>query len=119
MLTRAWYMSNEGAPKGDRAFNEWREEKHQRYFLEIALEAGLTEKDVPATRDEIREALANGDIHLNTIPLARWDQRSISITRGGGPLHQAYRRRGDVNFTPYDGVCPLKALARHLAAETV
>ena len=28
---------------------------------------------VPATRKKIRAAIANGDKHLNTIPLHKWD----------------------------------------------
>lgn len=45
---------------------------HQDYFETIALSAGLNEYDLPFTLDQVRKALNEGDVHLNTLPLKLW-----------------------------------------------
>ncbi len=34
---------------------------------------------IPATKDEVIKALESGDIHLNTIPLRKWDAYAPSV----------------------------------------
>lgn len=86
---------------------------HHAYYLEIAEEAGLQSIDLPFSLSRVRAALANGDEHLNTLPLQSWDAKVPPIRSRIAP---ALKRRGDVNGpTLGAGVCVLKALAKHLA----
>lgn len=61
---------------------------------------------VPAGPKKVKEALANNDPHLNTIPLAKWDAQNFNVQR----LAQAV---GYGSWSLSDTVCALK----HVAAE--
>ena len=87
---------------------------HQAYYLEIALAAGLTARNLPVSVDKVREALKT-DEHLNNIPLAQWDACAASIM---GATARHAKARGEMNaHTLGVSVCSLKALARHLAGQ--
>ena len=45
---------------------------HSEYYGEIVADAGIDFTNAPIM-DRVREALASGDEHLNTIPLRTWD----------------------------------------------
>lgn len=53
-------------------------------------------------------ALANGDEHFNTIPLATWDEYAAAAVRS---IATALRQHGDV-FSLAGGVCVMKEAAR-------
>jgi hypothetical protein len=87
---------------------------HHAYYLEIAQAAGLTARSLPADVATIREKLKT-DEHLNNIPLGRWDSQALNNMSAIG---RASKERGDVNsHTLCNGVCALKALAKHLAQQ--
>jgi hypothetical protein len=85
--------------------------RHHAYYLQVALEIGLTPAILPASVDKIREALKT-DEHLNNIPLIQWDTR-VSSLRGATV---ALKKRGDW-LSLGTGVCILKAYAKHLAQQ--
>lgn len=88
---------------------------HHAYYLEIAQAAGLNAGALPVTLENIREAIQT-DEHLNNIPLNKWDWFAQANMKAIG---RAARERGDVNsHTLGNGVCALKALAKHLATNT-
>ena len=87
-----------------------------RYYGEIIAECGgpsAFRAHLPVPLEDIRAALAAGDTHLNTIRLALWDERSMSISQKCG---QALRARGDYP-TLGNSVCILKEAARLLAGQ--
>lgn len=100
MITRAEYMANQ--------------ELHQDYYAEVAKEGGIQITDV-GLLDECREALANGDKHLNTIPLSRWDVMAIQRCERSSKLRAALKARGD-GYSLGGGVCILKAAVRSAIA---
>lgn len=101
LLTRAGYMTDS---------KKW----HQAYYLQIARMAGLSARHLPKAVWEIREALKT-DQHLNNIPLAWWDRAASLVS---AQVMRAEKACGDTCPAPLDGVCALKALARHLAEQT-
>jgi hypothetical protein len=62
---------------------------------------------VPATPDEIKDALAAGDEHLNTIPLKKWDACTYNV---GWTSKDA---AGKSYKSLSDQVCLLKHYARY------
>jgi hypothetical protein len=86
---------------------------HQTYYLQIARMAGLRANNLPVSIERIREALKT-DQHLNNIPLRLWDLKASHVA---GAVMRAERKCGDTAPAPLDGVCALKALAKHLATE--
>lgn len=102
MITRAEYMAD-GA------------KLHQSYFLELAQHAGLTAHNLPVSVEKIREALKT-DEHMNNIPLQLWDSRVTAHVRSA--IAQVnITKEGHCASSLSDGVCALKALARHLAEQ--
>lgn len=109
MLTRQWYMSNEGAPDDKAARDEWRRAKHESYFGEIAQASRLGARNLPTSLDDIRAALALGDFALNSIPLHLWDASAAFLQLA------TLKSRGESD-TLGVRVCVLKALARRLVS---
>lgn len=75
---------------------------HRAYYGEIADKVGGF-RFSPDMVQRARQALANGDVHLNTIPLRQWD--SLVPTLRGATA--ALKARGDY-LTLATGVCILK-----------
>jgi hypothetical protein len=70
---------------------------------------GALKRLVPASEEELRVAY-EADKHLNTIKLERWDNMGASVLR----LRKA--ARSDTKkflWSPSDGVCVLKHVARY------
>lgn len=101
MITRAEYMADS-------------ERLHQAYYLEIALEAPIM-LTLPFGIRTIIAAFQEGDPHLNTLSLPQWDNYSV---RQQHYMRQPLKRRND-SYSLGTGVCILKALARHRAAEYI
>lgn len=81
---------------------------YHQYYGGIATEAGLCYKRAdPNFLRRIKEALASGDEHLNTIPLIEWDRRAKSLF---GVVDDAFRKAGDVPSLAGQ-VCLLKWVA--------
>lgn len=77
---------------------------HRAYYGEIVRECRVR---VPADLVErSRKALANGDSHLNTIPLGLWDGMVSGLR-----VSPALKERGDY-LSLGTGVCILKEAAR-------
>lgn len=106
MITRREYMSDS-------------EKLHHRYYLEMGREAGISyakSQELP----RIKEAIKNGDKHLNTIPLKEWDNRG-NWTQAS--VNTAMLKRGD-SWSLAGSVCVHKAVAledalREMLVETV
>lgn len=96
--------------------NECREPgSFARYYGEIIADAGGPDAFrtlIPVSADRIRAALAAGDAHLNTVPLALWDARSAAVK---AITDRAPRARDDWP-TLGNAVCILKEAARLLVA---
>jgi len=99
MITRGEYIRNP--------------DLHDLYYLEIATEVGVgPPEDMVAAA---REALAKNDIHLNSIPLCKWDAWAMSLILYRGPeLGRAFGKRGD-QVSLGGVVCMLKAITRYHA----
>lgn len=81
---------------------------HDEFYLAVAKTAGIVfQPDWPFTV-RVRKALADGDEHLNTIPLREWDERALWLE---SPLSSALRAHGDV-YCAATATCVLKAAAR-------
>lgn len=106
MITRKEYMANS-------------EKLHHAYYLQIALKSGLTKHHLPAFLPEIKEALKT-DRHLNNIPLLRWDARAANtkqlVTKQITIAEEFPAGPSKVVWSLGDGVCILKALAKHLVS---
>jgi hypothetical protein len=100
MITRKEYMADSA-------------NLHQAYYLETALMAGLTGNSLPVSVAKIREAL-QVDRNLNNIPLQRWDA-CVSPWVRSAIAQVNIQKEGHCASSLSDGVCALKALARHLA----
>jgi hypothetical protein len=85
---------------------------HEEVFTTVVNAIGLDvcKKYIPATKQEIETALENGDYHLNTIPLVKWDARHSLLA-------SEFRRIGINTFSLSDTVCTLKQAARLWAAQ--
>jgi hypothetical protein len=102
MITRKEYMADSS-------------NLHQAYYLETAQMAGLTAHNLPVSVDKIREALKT-DRNLNNIPLQWWDACVTSWVRSA-IARVNVEKEGQRASSLSDGVCALKALARHLAEQ--
>jgi hypothetical protein len=83
---------------------------HHDYHLEIARECGISyknSKELP----RIKRALANGDKHLNSIPLSEWDMRGIYTK---GEISNSLKKRGEF-WNQASSVCVHKAAAKDAA----
>lgn len=80
------------------------------YFVALAIYCELRISD--ALVREARQALNAGDDHLNTIPLRRWDNLSLSMSP---TTRQRIKDFDGEAWSVATGVCMYKALARHLA----
>lgn len=101
---------------------------HQEYYAYLADVIGREAVErivlMTASLPQLREALAAGDAHLNTIPLAKWDgadpavralvahnaRAVMAVSWNGQPL-----RAGSYCWSRSESVCVLKAAARRLA----
>lgn len=86
---------------------------HEIYYQSIADTAGIDWRTCSEI-GRIRQALSNGDQHLNTIPLAWWDYKAsdpIIIAR----LRRAMKLHGDF-YSLTGAVCVLKQAAKKAAA---
>ena len=79
--------------------------KHYQKYSEMAdrLNGWDLMRMVPFTLNEIKTALEQGDEHLNTLPLKKWDAASTSLYSAGG-------------ITLSECVCLLKHVALHQIA---
>lgn len=50
--------------------------EHYNKYKNIVDKKGNLNHAIPATKDEIIKAIESGDIHLNTIPINKWDARA-------------------------------------------
>lgn len=80
---------------------------HREYYASIARASGIHFPESPFIA-RVRAALASGDKHLNTIPLAEWDMMAAHRT------NWAYGIHGDARSKAGD-VCTLKEAARQAA----
>lgn len=79
---------------------------HQEYYSSVALAARIMINRELAERTQ--KALAAGDEHLNTIPLAMWDHMARALQ---SILHKALQEHGD-SYSLAGGVCTLKIAAK-------
>lgn len=81
---------------------------HAEYYRAVAKTAGVSyAKADPAFMDRCRKTLADGDEHLNTIPLRIWDSRGLAILNP----RPAFKAHGD--FVSMAGlVCLVKTAVK-------
>ncbi len=53
---------------------------HAEYYVSLAEELGVNFENTPIMT-KVKKALADGDKHLNSIPLAWWDTQAWAINR--------------------------------------
>lgn len=85
---------------------------HADYYRSLNKTAGIVFRDGAGgiSLDRVRAAIANGDEHLNTIPLAQWDNWAITLEH---PLRRALKEHNGSNaWSLSDGVCSCKQAAR-------
>ena len=72
---------------------------------------------VPAPMNDIRFALHNGDEHLNSIPLRRWDMAAeyMGGLEGSGPVRVTNRNGWPAGLSLAERVCMLKRAAERVA----
>lgn len=82
----------------------------EEYYRNVNAAAGLrvTNRDLI---ERVRAAIANGDEHLNTIPLSTWDALGL---RCKAAVSRALKERGDF-WSIAGGVCSYKQAARDAA----
>ena len=72
-------------------------------------------------QEEIKEALAKGDEHLNTLDIRQWDSATGFYVKGSdyeiipSPIWNLYRQNHVTSASCSQGVCLLKEAARWLA----
>lgn len=93
MLTRKDYMANAGA-------------LHHAYYSELAAALGIKITNADLI-ERCKQALADGDEHLNSIPLQRWDV----MAAGFRPNRSVLAERGE-GWSLGTGVCCFKAAAK-------
>ena len=93
---------------------------HSDYYAEVAAalyEEGVLRLPSACMGERVVDALEQGDIHLNTIPLSIWDGAAIPFTRKAA-VHRVFQERGD--WASLGGfVCALKEFARIRARQLV
>lgn len=104
-------MATPTAPTRQQYMNK--EATHAEYYSSIADEIGVTFRN-SAKLPEIKKALAEGDKHLNSIPLRWWDMQAQQIATS--KTAAAFKSRGDY-ATRAGLVCVLKEAARKAASE--
>lgn len=78
---------------------------------------------IPFSLEEIKEALAKGDEHLNTLDIRKWDSAAGFYVKGydyaimPSPIWCLYRRNHVTSASCSQGVCLLKEAARMWARE--
>ena len=82
------------------------------FYRSVNQVAGITLKTNRPLISKIKAALAEGDFHLNTIPLASWDMLAASRAPD---LSRALKEHGDL-YSMAGGVCAMKQAARDAAA---
>jgi hypothetical protein len=80
---------------------------HDAYYLGIAKASGVSFKN-SRHLFEVRQALGRGDIALNNMPLALWDNWALARR---AEISEALRLAGD-SWSLAGAVCVLKAAAR-------
>ena len=76
---------------------------------------------IPFSLEEIKEALAKGDEHLNTLNISKWDSAAGFYIKGNycaimpSPIWNLYRQNHVTSASCSQGVCLLKEAARWLA----
>jgi hypothetical protein len=90
-----------------------RDISHAVYYRAIAKDAGVSFANETGMQALVKQALAEGDEHLNSIPLAKWDALAM-----GARLHTspAFKRAGDF-WSMAGGVCVAKQAAIDAVAE--
>ena len=88
---------------------------HQEYYSTLARAAGIGNFQDAFIR-RVRKALADGDEHLNTIPLQQWDAMCFMDYQNAS-LKAELSKRGDT-LSLAVGVCVRKAAAKDQAATT-
>lgn len=83
------------------------------YYRAVAKTAGISYAHAePAFLARVKAALANGDEHLNTLPLSLWDKRGEGLIGIG----KAFKAHGD-NDSLAGRVCILKQAAKDAVQE--
>ena len=76
---------------------------------------------IPFSLEKIKEALAKGDEHLNTLDIRQWDSAAGFYVKGSdceimpSPIWNLYRQNHVTSASCSQGVCLLKEAARWLA----
>lgn len=90
---------------------------HHAYYLQLAQMSGLGARSLPTSLDKIRTALKS-DEHLNNIPLQLWDSAALNRkSMMSDHIAKCEESRHKGLWSLGDGVCILKALAKHLVAD--
>ena len=85
---------------------------HHAYYSAIAKECGISFKRSNML-PQIKEALAKGDEHLNSIPLTIWDSMAI---RNTARISTVLKEHGDF-YSLAGGVCVMKTAAIEAASK--
>ena len=97
---------------------------HEEYYRAVNKTAGVRFGNMAGgiSLKRVKDALANGDKHLNTIPLTLWDRLAIATEAQIGPAvtkhdpHMAAQLKpGSYAWSLSDGVCAWKQAARDAA----
>ena len=87
---------------------------HADYYRSIARAAGISFELGPfELLRQVKEALVNGDDHLNTIPLSVWDRLATAAYMNGSVI-RAFKEHGDF-WSLAGGVCLAKQAAKDAA----
>ena len=96
-------------------------EKYENVVRDIGYDA--VKRCIPFSREQIKKALENGDEHLNSLPISKWDTASgfrcsgANCTLIRSELTNLYMNIGINAFSCAQGVCILKEAARMWAEE--
>lgn len=97
-------------PAAEKRMKKQHNEKYDRIIAQMG-GLDVAGRLLPVSIEEIREALENGDEHLNSIALYKWYQAAGLI---GGVL-MSYRLTGPAGLSLAERVCTLKRAAIRLA----
>jgi len=85
---------------------------HTQYYQALCKTAGVSYKNAkPKFLDRVWKCMQEGDEHLNRIPLANWDSRTIGLLPSA---YEAFRLHGDIP-SQAGLVCLIKQAARDAA----
>lgn len=79
----------------------------EEYYREVNRRAGVKLSPDHPMVQAAKKALADGDVHLNTIPLLRWDTLAEGASRS---VSKALKELGDF-YSLAGGVCAMKQAA--------